>query len=84
MIAGVGVPGHNDIAALCYRVLARFIFGAAGDNPIANHVTAGSNRRFWVRLATADPPRSGRCKHGEKDTSDEDKQSKQDAQIQKC
>lgn len=79
MIARISVPRHNDIGGICYRVLARSTSCDAGDDVIADLASASVNHRFRVRLATADLSQGWGGKHGKKGTSDEGKQSKQNA-----
>jgi hypothetical protein len=82
VIARVSGTWDNDVAVECYRVLARSTFWSGSDNLAADDASGSVSRGPRVCLGRAGPSQSGRGKQGKRDATDEDKQSKQNAQIE--
>jgi len=82
VVKGVGDARHDRRSSRRYRVLASSTSRASGNDVTGGHGTGSGTQGWRICLGRASPSRSGRGEDCQKSAGGEDKEPKQDAQIQ--
>jgi len=83
VIAYVVSTGHDRITGRCYDVLASPALCALDDCPTPSGARRIVSQRSHASITTATSTRRGDWRRGKNDSSDQDEQSKESAQVQK-